>query len=442
MFSIIIRRFAAHKRRKIMIIYTVKKGDSLYKLAEQYGTTVAELERLNNLGNIRYLPEGLSLIIPSKNGSYRVRRGDSLYSIAMNYGLTVEELLALNPNLRPPFTIYPDQILTVPKSGKRRTIDVNGYCYSYIKTDNLNASLPYLTYLSIFSYNIMPDGRLRGIDDDRIIAAARGQNVAPLMVVANLNEDEAFDSELAKRFLRNDVAQQNFINGIPAYLKQKGYLGINLDFEYVYAENREDYNVFMCNLGERLSREGLLLTTALAPKSSDNQSGILFEGHDYRRLGECCDWIMLMTYDWGYAAGPPLAVSPRGEVEKVVRYATTVIPPQKLLLGLPNYAYDWTLPYRSGTKAKYLKLRDVPQYAADRGAAIKFDSTAATPFFNYRDSSGREHVVWYDDARSWAEKIKLVEEYNLLGVGVWTMDNPFIPGLEAIADMYDIRKVL
>ena len=425
-----------------MIIYTVKNGDSLFKIAQQFGTTVEELERLNNLGNIRYLPEGLSLIVPSENGSYRVRRGDSLYSIALSNGLTVEELLGLNPTLKPPFTIYPDQILSVPKAGKTRTIEVNGYCYSYIKTENLNAALPYLTYLSIFSYNIMPDGSLRGINDDRIITAAREQNVAPLMVVANLNEDEAFDSELAKRFLRNDVAQRNFINGIPAYLKEKGYMGINLDFEYVYAENREDYNVFMCNLAERLSKEGLILTTALAPKSSDNQSGILFEGHDYRRLGECCDWIMLMTYDWGYAAGPPQAVSPLNEVEKVVRYATKVIPPQKLLLGLPNYAYDWTLPYRSGTRAKYLKLNEVPQYAADRGAVVKFDSTAATPYFNYLDNMGREHVVWYDDARSWAEKLKLVEEYNLLGVGIWTVDNPFIPGLEAIADMYNIRKVL
>ncbi len=425
-----------------MIIYTTKSGDTLFRLAELYGTTVAELERLNNLSDLSYLPEGISIIIPSEGGVYRVKRGDSLYSIALGYGLTVEELLRLNPRLRPPYTIYPDEYINVPQGGRGRTIDVNGYCYSYISDQNLNIALPYLTYLSIFSYNIMPDGRLRGIDDQRIIDAARAQNVAPLMVVANLNEEEAFDSELAKRFLRNDVAQRNFINGIPAYLKQKGYMGINLDFEYVYAENREDYNVFMCNLGERLNREGLILTTALAPKSSDNQSGILFEGHDYRRLGECCDWIMLMTYDWGYAAGPPLAVSPLNEVERVIRYATTVIPPDKLLLGLPNYAYDWTLPYRSGTRAKYLRLRDVPRYAAERGANVQFDSTAATPYFNYRDERGREHVVWYDDARSWSEKLKLIDEYDLRGVGIWTMDNPFVPGLEAINDMFEIRKVI
>ena len=424
-----------------MIIYTTKSGDSLFKIAREFGTTVERLEELNGIADLRYLPTGLSIVVPSENSAYIVQKGDSLYSIATAYGITVEELRRLNRGLRPPFTIYPGQYIIVPPTA-RPTIDVNGYCYSYISEENLQRILPSLTYLSIFSYNIMADGRLRGIDDDRIIAAARLQNVAPLMVVANLNEEEAFDSELAKRFLRNDVAQRNFINGIPAYLKQKGYMGINLDFEYVYAENREDYNLFMCNLADRLQREGLILTTALAPKSSDNQSGILFEGHDYRRLGECCDWIMLMTYDWGYAAGPPQAVSPLNQVERVIRYATTVIPPEKLLLGLPNYAYDWTLPYRSGTRAKYLKLRDAAAYAADRGATIEFDPIAATPFFNYKDSEGREHVVWFDDARSYAAKLSLVNEYNLLGVGIWTVDNYFSPGIEVINSMFKVRKVL
>ncbi len=425
-----------------MIIYTVRRGDTLFNLAKNFGTTVGEIQRLNDIADLRYLPEGLALVIPSENGSYLVQRGDSLYSIALQYGISLDELLALNPNIRPPYTIMPNQYINVPRNRNKRTIDVNGYCYSYIRDEVLQRVLPYLTYLSVFSYNIMPDGRLRGIDDQRIIDAARAQNVAPLMVVANLNEEEAFDSELAKRFLRNDVAQRNFIDGIPAYLKQKGYMGINLDFEYVYEENREDYNVFMCNLGERLSREGLLLTTALAPKSSDNQSGILFEGHDYRRLGECCDWIMLMTYDWGYAAGPPLAVSPLNEVEKVIRYAVNVIPPDKLLLGLPNYAYDWTLPYRSGTRAKYLRLNAAAQYAAERGAVIEFNTTSATPFFNYRDSSGREHVVWFDDARSYAAKLELVEEYDLRGIGVWTVDSFFAAGWAVISDRFNIRKVL
>ena len=134
-----------------MIIYRTQKGDSLFSLAQRYGTTVAELERLNNLGNISYLPEGIALVIPSDNGVYRVKKGDSLYSIALQYGLTAEELLKLNPNVRPPYTIYPNQYINVPARPKGKTIDVNGYCYSYISSENLQIALPYLTDLAIFS---------------------------------------------------------------------------------------------------------------------------------------------------------------------------------------------------------------------------------------------------------------------------------------------------
>ena len=426
-----------------MIIYRVVSGDSLFKIARNFGVTLQELQNANGLDGASSLPIGTALVIPTRNTSTIVRRGDSLFSIATEYGLTVPELLQYNPNIRPPYTIIPGDTIILPPGSKLGTIAVNGYCYPNISDETLQKTLPYLTYISIFSYDIRPDGSLKGLtNDDRIIAAAREANVAPLMTVTNLNADQSFDSDLSLKFLRNDVAQRNFIDGIPDYLKQKGYMGLNLDFEYVYAENREDYNVFMRALGERLRAEGLILTTALAPKSSDNQQGILFEGHDYRALGEACDWILLMTYDWGYVAGPPMAVSPINEVERVLRYATKIIPSQKLMMGFPNYAYDWTLPYTPGTKAKYLTHSGAVDLAARTGSTIRFDTTSATPFFSYKDASGNEHVVWFDDARSIEAKLKLINEYDLLGLGIWTINRFYPPLYAVLSSMYDIQKLL
>lgn len=426
-----------------MIIYEVMSGDSLFKIASKFGVSLSELQRVNGLEGRDSLPIGTALVIPTENTSTVVRRGDSLFSIATEYGLTVPELLQYNPRLKPPYTIYPGNTIILPKGAKLGTIAVNGYCYPNISDETLEKTLPYLTYISIFSYDIRPDGSLKGLkNDDRIIAAARAANVAPLMTVTNLNADQSFDSDLSLKFLRNDVAQRNFIEGIPDYLKQKGYMGINLDFEYVYAENREDYNVFMRALGERLRAEGLILTTALAPKSSDNQQGILFEGHDYKALGEACDWILLMTYDWGYVAGPPQAVSPINEVEKVLRYATKIISPKKLMMGFPNYAYDWTLPYTPGTRAKYLTHSGAVALAAETGSRIRFDNTTATPYFSYKDKSGNEHVVWFDDARSIEAKLKLINEYDLLGLGIWTINRFYPPLYAVLSSMYDIQKLL
>lgn len=55
-----------------------------------------------------------------------------------------------------------------------------------------------------------------------------------------------------------------------------------------------------------------------------------------------------MTYEWGFTYGPPMAVAPLNAVERVVQYAVSRIEAGKLLLGFPNYAYDWTLPYEAG----------------------------------------------------------------------------------------------
>ena len=219
-------------------------------------------------------------------------------------------------------------------------------------------------------------------------------------------------------------------------------MGLNIDFEYVYAENREDYNAFIKALSERLSSEGLMLSTALAPKVSAEQKGIVYEGHDYEFLGQWCDWIALMTYEWGYVAGPPLAVAPKVEVEKVLRYTTSVISPDKILLGMPNYGYDWTLPFQRGTRAKTLNLNEAINLARTTGSVVEYNTSSNAPFFTYKDSSGRDHIVWFDDARSIMARLNLVNEYNLLGVSFWTINNFFAPTFYLLDAMFNINKLI
>lgn len=424
-----------------MIIYTVKKGDTLWNLANTYGVTVQQLRASNGLSENDRLSVGQALVIPTATAAHLIHRGDSLYSIALQHGVSVDELLRLNPKLKPPYTIYPDRYLNVPAREKTRTIEVNGYCYPSITDETLGRILPNLTYISIFSYRLSPDGSLSGTDDSRIITAARNANVAPLMTVTNTKSSGGFDSDAAKAFFENTTAQQMFINGIPEYLKAHGYLGLNVDLEYIYAENREDYVNFMRALGDRLSAEGLLLTAALAPKIGAMQKGRLYEGHDYNALGSICDWVMLMTYEWGYIAGPPMAVAPLREVERVVRYATSETDPQSIMLGMPNYAYDWKLPFTPGTRAKLLTLSDAVQTAARVGSAIEYNSASDAPFFTYREG-GKEHIVWFDDARSFAARLSLVEEYGLRGIGVWTVNTYYPPFWETLNSMYNIKKLL
>ena len=424
-----------------MFVYTIKDGDTIEKLSREFNVSLDDLLLANGITEDAVFPVGTAVVIPTDYGRHIIEKGDSLYSIALKYGTTVENLLRLNPNLKPPYIIYPNDYIIVPSYAEKPRIDTNGYCYTSISDETLDKTLPYLTYISIFSYNLLPDGNLKGIDDERIIRHAREQNVAPFMVVTNIGDKGNFDSELVKTFLTTPDAYEAFIDGIPTYLKERGYLGINIDFEYVYAENREDYNNFIKLLSQRLSSEGLMLSTALAPKLSDTQKGILYEGHDYAFLGEWCDWIAIMTYEWGYIAGPPLAVAPKSEVEKVIRYTTSVIPSEKILLGMPNYGYDWTLPFERGTKAQTVNLTRAIQLAREVGANIEYNTSSNAPFFTY-NANGRDHIVWFDDARSIMSRFELVNKYDLGGISFWTINNYFAPTFAVLQNMFEVNKLL
>ena len=110
-----------------------------------------------------------------------------------------------------------------------------------------------------------------------------------------------------------------------------------------------------------------MIFTSLAPKTSAAQSGLLYEGHDYGRIGPTSDYVLLMTYEWGYTYGPPLAVAPKPQVRQVIEYALSEIPSSKIFMGIPNYGYDWTLPYvRGESKAQSLSNIEALRLAGEK----------------------------------------------------------------------------
>lgn len=132
------------------------------------------------------------------------------------------------------------------------------------------------------------------------------------------------------------------------------------------------------------------------------------------------------SYEWGYTYGPPMAVAPIDAVERVVRYAVSRIEPGKLLLGFPNYAYDWTLPYEAGlTRAVVIGNEAARQLAFDTRSEIQFDETAQTPWFSYTGMDGAVHEVWFEDVRSSLARFHLVKQYALRGLGYWNFMRPF-----------------
>jgi spore germination protein len=423
-----------------LIIHVVKPGESLYSIARFYGASQNRITAENELTNPNELVIGQTLVITEGTSKHKVQPGQSIYLIASQYGVSVRALLAANPNINPT-QLSVGQIINIPiRTEKRGTIDVNGYAFPNINMEVLRKTLPYLTYLSIFSYEVNADGTLKPINDQPLIDAARAAGVAPIMVITNLSED-GFSSDLARTILTNQAVQDTLLNNVIANMRAKNYRGLDIDFEYIYPENREDYNNFLRKTVNRLRPLGYTITSALAPKTSADQKGLLYEAHDYPVHGALLDHVILMTYEWGYTFGPPLAVAPINEIRKVLNYAVTAIPRDKILMGIPNYGYDWTLPYVEGSRAATVTNTGAVDLAVKEKAAIQYNDVSKAPYFNYYDDARKQHVVWFEDARSIEAKLELVDEYNLGGVSYWTINRYFPQNWLVLSSMYDIAKV-
>lgn len=425
-----------------MVIYVVKPGDSVYSIARRYGMKPATIVTDNALTDPNKLAVGQALVLNTDKILYTVKKGDTLYSLARTYGVTVGQIKAANPTIEGN-RIYVGQSINIPVASKKLgTINVNGYAFPGINRTVLADTLPYLTYLSIFSYQVKPDGSLITINDTPLIEMARKANVAPLMVITNIEEGGSFSSDISHVILNNEKAQQNLIDNVVKTLKAKNYYGLNIDFEYVDPEDGDNYDRFLKKMIDTLHPLGYIVTNSLAPKTSADQKGQLYEAHHYPVHGKLADLVILMTYEWGYTYGPPLAVAPLPQVSRVLDYAVKVIPSKKILMGMPNYGYDWTLPYTRGTAARSLSNTAAVDLAIKEGVAIQYDTTAQAPFFYYKDDEGKQHVVWFDDARSIQARLKLVDKYNLGGVSYWTIIRFFPQNWIVLSSMYNIKKVL
>lgn len=322
------------------------------------------------------------------------------------------------------------------------TIVVSGYAYPFINRNVLEQWMPDLTYYNSFSYGFTPQGDLIPLNDAEVLDIVKAHGVEPVMVLTPLDAEGHFSNELASQILNNPTARERLLNNILEELRQKGYYGIDFDFEFISRTDRDLYTGLIASAAAKLNPEGFIVTVPLAPKTSADQPGLLYGGHDYGGIGAAANLVMLMTYEWGYTFGPPMAVAPVDKVRQVVDYAITEIPSSKILLGIPNYGYDWTLPYvRGESQAENLSIPEANERARRVGATIQFDPVAQSPFFEYTDEQGREHIVWFEDARSIRAKLELVNEYDLAGVGFWTVMDPWPSGQEVLREMFTPVKV-
>lgn len=359
---------------------------------------------------------------------YVVKQFDSVDYIADVTGVSAEQIIRQN-QLVYPYELAVGQALFIgsdtgtTNQGNRPYLVTGGYAYPFISKWVLQQTLPFLSELFIFSYGFDTEGNLLppALDDTWMVEMAEEYGVRAILTLTPFGRDGAFNNYLIQTVVNHKKVAQNLWNQLLSILEEKKYRGLDIDFEYILASDRDAFSAFVAETTQIMHRYGYTVSVALAPKTSALQTGLLYEGKDYRALGEAADAVLLMTYEWGYKYGPPMAVAPLNMVRRVVDYAITEIPNEKIRLGIPNYGYDWPLPFEQGvTSARTLGNIEAVQIAVTYGVPIQFDRTVQSPWFTYY-KNGAMHEVWFEDVRSLQGKFNLIKEYQLGGCGYWNI---------------------
>lgn len=416
----------------VMEIYVVNEGDTLQSIADRFDVSVSRLAYDNEIFQGEIVV-GQALIILQPEIVYTVEEGDTLNSIAESFGSTVNDILRNNSFLLNENFLLPGRVLVISYNDNNDgittdNIDIYGYAYPFIREDVLEEASLYIDELLPFSYGFNEDGTLIYLNDEGLIENALRFDNRLRMVITPLDRNGRFNNQQVVKLLSDENVQDILIDNIILIMNDKGYSALDIDFEFIPGQFRSEYVSFVTKVRNRLNENGYNVSVALPPKVSSDQPGLLYEGIDYAGLGNAANSVFLMTYEWGYKYGPPLAVAPIPSVRRVLDYAVSEIPVEKIYMGIPNYAYDWQLPYERGvTVAETIGNTEAVRRAYRYGTEIMYDEQSQAPFYYYTDDGGAEHVVWFEDVRSIIAKYDLVREYGFAGAGYWNLMREFRP---------------
>ncbi len=406
-----------------MIIHVVQPGETINSISEYYKIPVNRLILENGITNPDNLAVGQTIVIVQPEILYTVRPGDTLESIAAQYGISPMELLRNNPYLSDREFLYSGEVIVISyQTDKIRTIATSGYTFSYIDKSVLIKTLPFLSYLTIFNYRATSDGEIIASGDDtELIQLAKDYGVAPMMFVSTM-EEGVVSREVTYNILNNPSVQERLIYNALQILKTKGFYGINVYLENITFENIDSIAEYLKKASPIFHSEGFRLVITITPVTNIDTPNVSFEKLDYSKLSDYVEGIIFSSYDWARSYSYPNSIFPVNVLRELLDYAVSIIPSEKIFLGVITLGYDWTLPYVPGaTEAIAITYNSAVQIAADNNIPIQFNAAAQSPYFYYVDSDGILHVVWFKDARSFDARVGLVAEYDLQGSSLWTI---------------------
>ncbi|MGA1822095.1 MAG: PKD domain-containing protein [Thermoplasmatota archaeon] len=285
-----------------------------------------------------------------------------------------------------------------------------------------------LDSLSPYWYQTLRDGSIRTIcnrtyfDDYLDFCGGNGIELIPL--VSNIH-----DPETVRLIVRDESVQRDHIGDLVDLTLTHGFHGLEINYESLYTEDRDAYVNFIGNLTDELHIHNKVLHVSVFPKTSEADDWYGPAGYDYPGLGERADYIRLMAYNLHWStceeSGP---VTSYDWVDSVVSYASSVIPPKKLILGIPQYGYEWPIRNDGSTTgiADNHTFRSSYELMRKLGIDRSWNITSRTPYFIYEDEVGKLRSHHYTDSESLLHEMDIVMRYSIRGISLWRIgeDDP------------------
>lgn len=310
------------------------------------------------------------------------------------------------------------EIVTGRKPGSYEIIGFYMQTADGSSRSSLNQHYQQMTTVIPWAFAVTADGRVVNATDSAKLGevlkdAGTKMNLNVFALISNYDTvNHQFSQSIASSVLKTAESRQRAIQNIVQTAVNWGVGGVNIDFENVPPAYRDHYTAFIRDLSKELDKKGLLTTVSIPAKTYDDKSSAWSGAYDYAAIGQYADLVILMAYDEHWAGGHPGPVASAGWVERVVKYAVTQIPKDKIILGVPAYGYTWSGPGK-GSSVTYQKAVEL----AGQFGGVRWDDVSKTPYAI--DNKGRE--LWFENAASLRYKLKIVTEYGVKGIAMWRL---------------------
>ncbi|HTT19433.1 MAG TPA: glycosyltransferase [Candidatus Sulfotelmatobacter sp.] len=288
----------------------------------------------------------------------------------------------------------------------------------------------YPDWLHVFT----PNGHLQGVDDqtNRYFDVVQGDRVLPIddrvmpflkaeapamEVFPMVNNSDGANWVDISEFLNNPEARSVFRQQAGQFLSSGRFRGLMIDFEAFPAGGQAGYVALLRELSEDLHSHGMKLYVAVPPHNDE---------YDYGSVSAAADGVVLMNYDEHYPGAASGPVASQDWFEQNLKYASSVIPKDKVICAIANYGYDWVQKPKKGklppeVHDSTVSVQDAWLAARDSDEDVNFDDDAMNPHFSYLDERNLRHDIWFVDAVTALNQMRAAQSVGIKTFALWRL---------------------